>query len=220
MYPAKLTFPHFKKNCLRTHAQKYFQKLAKARQNGEEGDVTMEGRGGVSSAASVSTIVAAQTNKRRRPQPVTGTKRKVIQSIVISAQRQGKKMALEQQAAEAVIADESAEGGDGVSSPPVLIPPPLPTVTPILAHFILPNASASHDGAGSSNNNNGSGNHKSTSNSCVPSISTSQGTISGPALEDSMYVIMVFMFIIVCSCFAFSNPLTVTDFSLFCVVCA
>jgi len=30
---------------IRTHAQKYFQKLAKARQNGEEGDVSMEGRG-------------------------------------------------------------------------------------------------------------------------------------------------------------------------------
>mmetsp|Transcript_31290 Transcript_31290/g.71584 ORF Transcript_31290/g.71584 Transcript_31290/m.71584 type:complete len:229 (-) Transcript_31290:2984-3670(-) len=29
---------------IRTHAQKYFQKLAKARQNGEEGEVTMEGR--------------------------------------------------------------------------------------------------------------------------------------------------------------------------------
>ena len=32
---------------IRTHAQKYFQKLAKARQNGEEGDISMEGRGGV-----------------------------------------------------------------------------------------------------------------------------------------------------------------------------
>lgn len=29
---------------IRTHAQKYFQKLAKARENGEGGDVPMEGR--------------------------------------------------------------------------------------------------------------------------------------------------------------------------------
>ena len=29
---------------IRTHAQKYFQKLAKARQNGEEGEIAMEGR--------------------------------------------------------------------------------------------------------------------------------------------------------------------------------
>lgn len=30
---------------IRTHAQKYFQKLAKARQNGEEGEIAMDGRG-------------------------------------------------------------------------------------------------------------------------------------------------------------------------------
>lgn len=104
---------------IRTHAQKYFQKLAKARQNGEEGDVTMEGRGGVSSVASVSTAVAAQSSKRRRQ--TTGTKRKVIQSVVASAQRQGKKQAVAQAAA-------------GVPNPV----PPLPAVAPTLAHFVLP----------------------------------------------------------------------------------
>ena len=30
---------------IRTHAQKYFQKLAKARQNSKVGDISMEGRG-------------------------------------------------------------------------------------------------------------------------------------------------------------------------------
>lgn len=136
---------------IRTHAQKYFQKLAKARQNGEEGDVTMEGRGGVSSVASASTAVAAQSNKRRRQ--TTGTKRKAIQSVVASAQREGKKL---------------ATGHNPV--------PPLPAVAPMLAHFVLPNA-AGNDAI-----------NQTQAQSCVPSISAQQGTISGPALEDSMCV--------------------------------
>ena len=75
---------------IRTHAQKYFQKLAKARQNGEdEGAVTfMEGRGGTASTTSVSTIIP------RRRRQVTGTKRKAIQSVVASMQRQLKKIAV------------------------------------------------------------------------------------------------------------------------------
>lgn len=56
---------------IRTHAQKYFQKLAKARQNGEEGEVSMEGRGSISSG------------KKKRH--MTGTKRKGIASVVASA---------------------------------------------------------------------------------------------------------------------------------------
>jgi len=137
---------------IRTHAQKYFQKLAKARQNGEEGDVTMEGRGGVSSVASASTAVAAQSNKRRRQ--TTGTKRKAIQSVVASAQREGKKLAI-------------TAGHNPV--------PPLPAVAPMLAHFVLPNA-AGNDAA-----------NQAQAQNCVPSISAQQGTISGPALEDSIF---------------------------------
>lgn len=128
---------------IRTHAQKYFQKLAKARQNGEEGEIAMEGRGAASVTA-VSPAAAAQGGKRRRQ--ATGTKRKVIQSVVASAHRQGKKF--------------GATGPDGQ---------PLPTAAPALAHFVLPVA-PSHSGT----------------NSCVPSITTAQGTISGPALEDSL----------------------------------
>ena len=63
---------------IRTHAQKYFQKLAKARQNGEEGDVAMEGRVGVPCIELSSTN--ASMPKRRRL--ATGTKRKPIQSVV------------------------------------------------------------------------------------------------------------------------------------------
>jgi SHAQKYF class myb-like DNA-binding protein len=130
---------------IRTHAQKYFQKLAKARQNGEEGDIAMEGRGGPSSVTAVSPNAAVSGGKRRRLS--VGTKRKVIESVVASAYRQGKKF--------------GAVGPDGQ---------PLPTVAPALAHFVLPVA-PSHSGS-----------------NCVPSITTAQGTISGPALEDSLYV--------------------------------
>lgn len=105
----------------------------------------MEGRGGTASVTAVSPTSAAQSNKRRRQ--ATGTKRKVIQDVVASAQRQGKKMA--------------ATGADGN---------PLPTAAPALAHFVLPVASSS--------------NHDKN----VSSITTAQGTISGPALEDSLYV--------------------------------
>lgn len=127
---------------IRTHAQKYFQKLAKARQNGEEGEIAMEGRGGPSAVSSV-TAVSMHTSKRRRQ--TTGTKRKAISSVVASAQRQGKRMA-------------SAQAAAGVANPK----PPLPAVAPALAHFVPP--------------------------STLPSITTAHGTISGPALEDSLYV--------------------------------
>jgi SHAQKYF class myb-like DNA-binding protein len=123
---------------IRTHAQKYFQKLAKARQNGEEGDVAMEGRGGVTS---IPMSPSLQSTKRRRQ---TGTKRKAISSVVASSQRQGKRMAAAQAA--------------GVPSSS----PPLPAVAPALAPFVPPTT--------------------------IPSITTANGTISLPALEDSLYV--------------------------------
>uniref|UniRef100_A0A6S8P3T4 Uncharacterized protein n=1 Tax=Amphora coffeiformis TaxID=265554 RepID=A0A6S8P3T4_9STRA len=100
---------------IRTHAQKYFQKLAKARQNGEEGEVIMEGRGGLSTTAGHDLVGGGglpPPTKRRRP-PLAGTKRKAIQSIVHSAQKQGKKMAVEGK------------------------PLPLPAVAPALANFVV-----------------------------------------------------------------------------------
>jgi SHAQKYF class myb-like DNA-binding protein len=95
---------------IRTHAQKYFQKLAKARQNGEDGDVTLE----PSAAIMAPPLVAP---KRRR---LTGTKRKPIQSVVLSAQRQGKKLA-------------AAQAASGVPNPMA----PLPAISPVLAHFVV-----------------------------------------------------------------------------------
>ena len=139
---------------IRTHAQKYFQKLAKARQNGEEGDVAMEGRGGAATVAPVASS-ATQTNRRRRQ--TSGTKRKAIQSVVASAQRQGKKIAL-------------AQASNGMQDPV----PPLPAVAPALSHYVVPPQPPPHTSTAV------------TMQSCVPSITTAQGTISGPALEDSL----------------------------------
>jgi SHAQKYF class myb-like DNA-binding protein len=108
---------------IRTHAQKYFQKLAKARQNGEEGDITMEGRGCAASLASSASNALLNSNKRRRQ--VTGTKRKAIQTVVSSAIRQGRKLA-------------AAQAAIGVPNPL----PPLPSISPLLAPFFAPNSSA------------------------------------------------------------------------------
>ncbi len=137
---------------IRTHAQKYFQKLSKARQNGEEGEVSMEGRGGPTSVPSVTTS-AAQSNKRRRQ--TSGTKRKAIQSVVASAQRQGKKLAASQ-----------AESG-AINSVP-----PLPAVAPSLSPYVLPSSQPHQDTL--------------HTQSYIPSIATAQGSVTGPALEDSL----------------------------------
>ena len=79
---------------IRTHAQKYFQKLAKARQNGDEGDITMDparclaaGGGGLLTSCSVTSHALIP----RRRKPVTGTKRKALQSLVQQATADKKK---------------------------------------------------------------------------------------------------------------------------------
>lgn len=98
---------------IRTHAQKYFQKLAKARQNGEDGEVTMEGRGGLDTVASTSSASVATTIRRQRQ--IAGTKRRVIQSVVASALRQKKRLATANVA-----------------------PKTFNTISPILVDFMLP----------------------------------------------------------------------------------
>jgi SHAQKYF class myb-like DNA-binding protein len=135
---------------IRTHAQKYFQKLAKAKQNGEDGEILMDARGGSATVPSVTTS-AAQNNKRRKQ--TSGTKRKAIQSVVVSAQCEAKKMSI----------GSDDDGPVGITS-----------VAPALAPYILPVANPMED------ESHGTGS--------IPSITTSHGTISGPALEDSLYV--------------------------------
>lgn len=136
---------------IRTHAQKYFQKLAKARQNGEEGDVSMEGRGvgsnGGGMAMGTGTAHLANggtgTGSKRRRQ-TTGTKRKAISSVVASAQREGKRLA---------------------AASPTIVQAPLPAVAPALSTFVYPMPKQQN----------------------VPSITTSHGTISCAALENSLF---------------------------------
>lgn len=139
---------------IRTHAQKYFQKLAKARQNGEEGEISMEGRGGPTSVTSGGLPgIGFPSSKRRRQ--TTGTKRKAITSVVVSATREGQNMAAAQAAA-------------GVSCPV----PPLPAVAPALAPFVVP-----HPQPLTTVSNQAGG----------PSIAAAHGSISGTALEDSLF---------------------------------
>jgi SHAQKYF class myb-like DNA-binding protein len=109
---------------IRTHAQKYFQKLSKARQNGEEGDVSMEGRGGIDMLTPgiiVSSALPPSSNAKRRRMPTSGTKRKAISSVVASAQREGKKQSM-------------AASSKGSSSIPTL-----PAVAPALAPYVIAN---------------------------------------------------------------------------------
>ena len=136
---------------IRTHAQKYFQKLAKAKQNGEEGEILMEGRGGTPSIPSVATS-AAQNNKRRKQ--TSGTKRKAIQSVVASAQREAKKL---------MAIDDGAFAG-------------ITSVAPALSPYILPPVANPMDPSSSGQQSN------------IPSVTTAHGTISGSALEESLYV--------------------------------
>lgn len=162
---------------IRTHAQKYFQKLAKARQNGEEGEISMEGRGGPSSVTSGG-IPGSGTPTGKRRRQTTGTKRKAITSVVVSATREGKKVAAAQSAA-------------GVPCPV----PPLPAVAPALAPFVVP--PAAHP------------------NTTVPAAVSSLGSmISGPALEDSLYV-MTFVLMAYCCGSALPRDLVTNLFLLF-----
>ena len=163
---------------IRTHAQKYFQKLAKARQNGEEGEVSMDGRGpggphglgghghGVGNGAPTS------GSKRRRAS--SGTKRRSISGVVASAQREAKKR---QQQQVAVAAASSASSS--VVATPSSTPPPQAhvPVAPALAPYVsqplpapghLPSQQAQIPGQ-------------------VPSITTAHGTISGAALEETLF---------------------------------
>jgi len=86
---------------IRTHAQKYFQKLAKARHNGEEGDVSMEGRGvgihcgsgpGMAGGMSIPPLSSEQLKRRRNSCAAGGTKRKTLETVVTSARREGKRL--------------------------------------------------------------------------------------------------------------------------------
>lgn len=150
---------------IRTHAQKYFQKLAKCRQEGQDGGggaaAFADGRGGANSTTSASTAATTvvAVAPRRRRLVATGTKRKALQSIVASAQRQGKKLQ-QQQAAATVHAASSSSGG--------VVPDPMAvSIAPALAYFVLPDSSSTS---------------VITAGEGLPAPSS----LSGPSLEDSL----------------------------------
>jgi len=164
---------------IRTHAQKYFQKLAKARQNGEEGEVSMENR---------ERVVSTSTSRKRRH----GTKRKAISSVVASAEKARKKAALEKKKG-------AANGAAVPASQEAIL---LTSVAPALTPFVNPigmapntsqvpapsaamntnsNVSTSTDGHVTPTESTGVG------HGTIPSITTAYGTISGAALEESLF---------------------------------
>lgn len=142
---------------IRTHAQKYFQKLAKAKQNGE--DVTMagggasnggavagsnitmmmgEGRSALSGGGAVSNAGSAlssssaaggghSAHSKRRKQ-TSGTKRKAIQSVVASARRESKKK---------LAATPRAQNKNG-RAPAGTVNPVMDSIAPALAPYVLP----------------------------------------------------------------------------------
>uniref|UniRef100_A0A7S2R756 HTH myb-type domain-containing protein n=1 Tax=Eucampia antarctica TaxID=49252 RepID=A0A7S2R756_9STRA len=162
---------------IRTHAQKYFQKLAKARQTGDDIDINMEGRGisignvipsGMGPIGNINGIPAPCSKRRRQ---VTGTKRKAISSVVSSAQQEGKRLAAE------IVAPGSSP-----------TPPPLPVVTPVLAPYLVPSPVNPHAPPPQPTHLS---QHMHRINPSPPpifsSLSASKAGISGPALEDSLF---------------------------------
>lgn len=116
---------------IRTHAQKYFQKLAKARQNGEvpEGEhlLGLEGRtaGGMMlsvnhtiAGSSTSAGVMSPSSKKRKQ--LSGTKRKSISSVVNSAISESK---LENKGAQFEAGHESPKSTISPALVPFMVPP-------------------------------------------------------------------------------------------------
>lgn len=144
---------------IRTHAQKYFQKLAKAKQNGEDvsmaggsgsnggvvaGSAMMMGDGGRSALnggvgvngagsalASTSSSGAAHANAHasKRRKQTSGTKRKAIQSVVASARRLGNKKSAVTSTSRKTPHYEQASHGTGVA---------MNSVAPALSPYVLP----------------------------------------------------------------------------------
>lgn len=113
---------------IRTHAQKYFQKVKKAKQNGEKGDISMvDGsmglEDGVDAVLSSSGQEVAPSHAKRR-RVIAGTKRKTIPPEKPSVERKVKRLVGQ---------------------------PTLPSISPHLARFIMPpagGATSSHSAQG------------------------------------------------------------------------
>jgi len=174
---------------IRTHAQKYFQKLAKAKQNGEDvtmagggssnggavaGSAMMMGDGGRSSlnggavpnaaGSTLSTSSVAggghvSSHTNKRRKQTSGTKRKAIQSVVASARRQGKKK----------VAASSTKNG---TTPARTLNPIIDSVAPALAPYVLPTPLSSMGGQ---------------QTATAVSNTIGQSASGGTVLEDSLF---------------------------------
>jgi SHAQKYF class myb-like DNA-binding protein len=125
---------------IRTHAQKYFQKLSKARQNGEVPDaehhrhmnIDGHGLGGMVLSSNHTSVGASVSSDQHPPvakkrKQLSGTKRKSISSVVnsVAAERRGQKQA------------PHAKPGAAEPKPTVNT-----AIAPALVHYIVPVASA------------------------------------------------------------------------------
>lgn len=134
---------------IRTHAQKYFQKLAKARQNGEEGEISMDGRGGGGAgghagggaggpgghAGGVLALSghgpsghgshsghSTGPGAARRRRPASGTKRRPISGVVASAQREARRVRQQQGRRRACLASSSSSSSANPGNPGASVP--------------------------------------------------------------------------------------------------
>lgn len=150
---------------IRTHAQKYFQKIAKARQNGEDGEVSMENR-----ESGVTTSSGANSKRKK-----SGTKRKAIASVVASAVVEGKKQAT----------DKSKKLALAVGTADDVLPLDFvaPALTPYLHHVSFSDSGTEDLTEGQVTPTESTTSH---GNSVPSTTVTAQGIISGAALEDSL----------------------------------
>lgn len=193
---------------IRTHAQKYFQKLAKARQNGEEGEIAMDGRGpgGVHGGGMGPNGMGGPGgagSKRRRQ--ASGTKRRAISSVVASAQREAKKRQKRETTTNAPSASGAAAkatsttagasttttsastaSSSAASTPRSSPPPPHVPMAPALAPFVANPLPA----PGTLPTPSTSAAAAAAGISNIPdggTITTPHGTISTSALEDTLF---------------------------------
>jgi SHAQKYF class myb-like DNA-binding protein len=156
---------------IRTHAQKYFQKMAKARQNGETTEETVVSHGG--------NHIVSHSIRHGSKRKKNGNKRKAIASVVHSAVKE-RKTKKKRTASASTVTSSTAEPEAAPVEPQIQSKAepegfPVSMVSTVLVPYTYP--PIEHDGNGT----------VVTAETTVPSITTAHGTISGAALEESLF---------------------------------
>lgn len=156
---------------IRTHAQKYFQKMAKARQNGETTEETVVSHGG--------NHIVSHSIRHGSKRKKNGNKRKAIASVVHSAVKE-RKIKKKRTAAASTVTSSTAEPVAAPVEPQIQSNAepegfPVSMVSTVLVPYTYP--PIEHDEIGT----------VVTAETTVPSITTAHGTISGAALEESLF---------------------------------